>query len=103
VLLPSECDTEIFLTVDILDLNGDPMTLEIGWQAPGVDAPSSGSVVRDGLTSGSYRIPLGIFDYRFRQTTIVVAVTLTGPTSLAANQEVLIFGDSGGECPSVFG
>ena len=53
--------------------------------------------------SGSYRIPLGIFDYRYRQTTIVVAVTLTDPTSLAANQEVLIFGDSGGACPSVFG
>lgn len=103
VLLPSECDTDIYVTVDIEDPNGEPMFLQVNWAAPGVNAPSSGSVSESDLSDGSHRLLLGSFDYRYRGVTLFVTMSVSDPSNMVAERGFQIGTNSGGECPNTFG
>jgi len=101
VLLPSECNTSVFVTVDIFDANNDEMTLDLTWSS--VDPSGNATRTYKGLGNGSHRVFLGEFDYTFRYVTIYVTMTLADNGNLQANRGFQLNGSPGGNCPSVFG
>jgi len=101
VLLPSECITRVFVTVDIFDANKDEMTLDLTWSSD--DQSRSATQTFKGLDNGPHRLLLGEFDYTFRYVTIYVTMTLSDTGNLQANRGFQLSGSPGGNCPSVFG
>ena len=101
MLLPSECNTSVFVTVDIFDANNDEMTLDLTWSS--VDRSEKATRTYKGLGNGSHRVFLGEFDYTFRYVTIDVTMTLADNGNLEADREFQLNGSPGGNCPSVFG
>ena len=101
VLLPSKCNTSVFVTVDIFDANNDEMTLDLTWSS--VDPSGNATRTYKGLGNGSHRVFLGEFDYTFRYVTIYVTMTLADNGNLQANRGFQLNGSPGGNCPSVFG
>jgi RNA polymerase sigma factor (sigma-70 family) len=101
--LPSGCTTDVFVTVEVSDANGDEMTLGLNWSST-FGSPGSGSTTVEGLTSGTHRLLLGTFDFSHRMATIFVTMDLSDPSGRVANRGFQIEADSsGGGCPSVFG
>lgn len=102
ITLPSECVTEVRVTIDINDVNDDPMTVVFDWNTS-EGTPNQGTVTYSNLASGEHNLLLGTFDYTHRLTTLFVRIEVTDPSGGLANWGFQAEMDSGGECPSVFG
>jgi RNA polymerase sigma factor (sigma-70 family) len=103
VPLPSECTTDVYVTVEISDANDDEMALTLGWSAT-LGSPRSGSTVFEELTAGTHRLLLGTFDFSHRLATIFVTIDVTDPSGRVANRGFQLTTDSSGDgCPSIFG
>ena len=103
ITLPSECTTQIWVTMDITDANDDAMTVTLDWNTS-EGFPNEGTVSYPGLESGEHRLLLGEFDATHRLTTLFVRIEVADPSGKIANWGFQAAMDSGGgDCPSVFG
>ena len=99
--LPTECVTDVFVTVDLYDPNNEPLELELSWST---SANQQGTNLYEALGNGVSRLFLGRFDYKFRGDTLFITMTLKDPREQIANRGFQLTGSlGGGNCPSVFG
>ena len=103
IALPSECDTDVWLTLTLDDPNGDLMTAELSWSVAPYGEPNVGSSTVTGLANGEHRLLLATLDYTHRMSTLSVMVTVTDTNGQQANWGRQIATTSGGTCPSTFG
>ena len=101
VPLPTECSTQIWVTVAISGPQDSAISIETSWSTS--EDKGFGQSLRS-VNPGSHRILVGNFDYRFRAIAIELQVVASAPDQATVSATLELAGDyGGGECPSVFG